>query len=193
MEIETILESSLSQSFIKLRNNKNQSMALINCPECANEVSTKAESCPKCGNPLPLELRKKLFDQKKKQENEKEKEVLKKNNNIGCLSMVVFIFIALIIAGLSSILIDRCSENETKSRNTQTYSTHPTVTVTTIADGYDVKRVNLFSCTSCDNRQIIDHCTNGEQAKLISTSGEYVKLRKSNGSEGWCLKGWIKY
>lgn len=27
-------------------------MALINCPECNNNVSTKAESCPHCGFPL---------------------------------------------------------------------------------------------------------------------------------------------
>lgn len=27
-------------------------MALINCPECNNEVSDKANSCPKCGCPI---------------------------------------------------------------------------------------------------------------------------------------------
>jgi ribosomal protein L7/L12 len=38
-------------------------MALIRCPECSNEISDKAVSCPKCGYPLhsvssaqPLEL-----------------------------------------------------------------------------------------------------------------------------------------
>lgn len=33
-------------------------MALINCPECSNEVSDKAKACPKCG--LPLTWDKKL-------------------------------------------------------------------------------------------------------------------------------------
>ena len=28
-------------------------MALINCPECDNEISDKAEFCPKCGYKLP--------------------------------------------------------------------------------------------------------------------------------------------
>lgn len=28
-------------------------MALINCPECNNEISDKAEFCPKCGYKLP--------------------------------------------------------------------------------------------------------------------------------------------
>lgn len=27
-------------------------MALVNCPECDNPVSTKAESCPQCGCPI---------------------------------------------------------------------------------------------------------------------------------------------
>jgi uncharacterized membrane protein YvbJ len=27
-------------------------MALINCPECKNEVSNKAEKCPKCAYPI---------------------------------------------------------------------------------------------------------------------------------------------
>ena len=27
-------------------------MALVNCPECNNEVSNKAMACPKCGYPL---------------------------------------------------------------------------------------------------------------------------------------------
>jgi len=27
-------------------------MVLINCPECSNQVSTAAASCPKCGAPI---------------------------------------------------------------------------------------------------------------------------------------------
>ena len=31
-------------------------MALIQCKDCANEVSDSAESCPQCGAPVPKEL-----------------------------------------------------------------------------------------------------------------------------------------
>lgn len=31
-------------------------MALINCPECSTEVSSKAEKCPKCAYPLNTAL-----------------------------------------------------------------------------------------------------------------------------------------
>lgn len=27
-------------------------MAMIRCPECNSEVSSKARNCPKCGNPI---------------------------------------------------------------------------------------------------------------------------------------------
>lgn len=30
-------------------------MALIKCPECGNEISDKAYSCPKCGCPIKQE------------------------------------------------------------------------------------------------------------------------------------------
>lgn len=32
-------------------------MALINCSECGHEVSEKAESCPKCGNPIASQIK----------------------------------------------------------------------------------------------------------------------------------------
>lgn len=27
-------------------------MAMINCPECGQEISDKADKCPNCGNPI---------------------------------------------------------------------------------------------------------------------------------------------
>jgi len=29
-------------------------MAMIKCPECNNDVSSKAPSCPNCGNPINM-------------------------------------------------------------------------------------------------------------------------------------------
>lgn len=37
-------------------------MALLKCSECSNEVSDKAVSCPKCGNPLQASASKSLVD-----------------------------------------------------------------------------------------------------------------------------------
>lgn len=29
-------------------------MALIQCPECGQDISDKAQACPKCGNPINM-------------------------------------------------------------------------------------------------------------------------------------------
>lgn len=31
-------------------------MAMIKCPECGTEVSDRARSCPKCGNPIDTKV-----------------------------------------------------------------------------------------------------------------------------------------
>ena len=36
-------------------------MALVNCPECGNEISDKAQSCPKCGYPIACIIKKERF------------------------------------------------------------------------------------------------------------------------------------
>jgi uncharacterized paraquat-inducible protein A len=38
--------------FILVPSARIEGMNLINCPDCRNEVSTLAASCPKCGRPL---------------------------------------------------------------------------------------------------------------------------------------------
>lgn len=59
-------------------------MAIINCKECGQEISSKAEKCPKCGNPI----------------NEKEKEgCFLQTLNMGC-SIIVVIVGALLLFGL---------------------------------------------------------------------------------------------
>lgn len=36
-------------------------MSLIKCPECGQDVSTNANSCPHCGNPIKDSLAKTIF------------------------------------------------------------------------------------------------------------------------------------
>ena len=63
--------------------------------------------------------------------------------------------------------------------------------ITTIADGYDVKRVNLWS-SSTSNRTQVGFCTNNEKVEILEYSGEYVKIRKTDGIEGWCMSEFLK-
>lgn len=59
-------------------------MAIINCKECGKAVSSNAESCPQCGNPI----------------NEKEKEgCFLQTLNMGC-SIIIVIVGAILLFGL---------------------------------------------------------------------------------------------
>lgn len=64
--------------------------------------------------------------------------------------------------------------------------------ITTIADGFDVKRVNLFDSTDGNTRKVISYCTNNEKVEVIYRMDGYVKVRKKDGVEGWCLEGFLK-
>lgn len=71
-------------------------MALRKCKECGNEVSTKAESCPKCGA------------------------VLKKKT--GCLEYLAAAFLILIILGVIGSLLDKETSRTTSTRPSSTSS-----------------------------------------------------------------------
>ena len=64
--------------------------------------------------------------------------------------------------------------------------------ITTIADGFDVKRVNLFDSTDGNTRKVISYCSNNEKVEVIYRMEGYVKVRKKDGVEGWCLEGFLK-
>lgn len=63
--------------------------------------------------------------------------------------------------------------------------------ITTIADGYDVRKVNLWSTTGTD-RKIVDYCINNEKVEIDHRSNGYVYVTKSNGISGYCLEGFLK-
>lgn len=64
-------------------------MAIINCRECGHEISSKADSCPKCGNPINKESNEGCFLQ---------------TLNIGCMIFIGVIIGIIILAIISSFL-----------------------------------------------------------------------------------------
>lgn len=64
--------------------------------------------------------------------------------------------------------------------------------IITIADGYDVKRVNLFTSTSPD-RTITCFLTNGEKVKILLDADPYYFVERANGKgcRGYCMKGFV--
>ena len=63
-------------------------MALINCPECKNEVSDKAEKCPKCAFPINPSIP--ITKEAIKEAGDKSSEGLfLKTMNTGCLVLII--------------------------------------------------------------------------------------------------------
>lgn len=64
--------------------------------------------------------------------------------------------------------------------------------VTTIADGYDVQAVNLWSSTDGNTRKVVGSCSNNERVEVLFYSDPYVYVRKSNGVEGYFMREFLK-
>jgi len=85
-------------------------MALTNCPECKNEVSSIAEACPKCGYPL-------------KKEREKEEE--KKKTNLGCGTGCLMVILIVVIGFIFVSILDTDSGSSSSSRRRTSTSPAP--------------------------------------------------------------------
>ncbi len=64
--------------------------------------------------------------------------------------------------------------------------------ITTIADGFDVRRVNLFSTTG-PNRTINASLIDGEKVNILRDEDPYYFVETSNGDgrRGYCIKGFV--
>jgi hypothetical protein len=63
--------------------------------------------------------------------------------------------------------------------------------INTFVDGIDVGTVQLWSDMTARDI-MVDQLNNGEKVAILQVEGEYVKLATINGTEGWCMKGFIK-
>ena len=68
-------------------------MALIDCPECGTQVSSKADKCPQCAYPL------------KNEANVKSEGCFLQTLNFGCMLIFIF-FAAIIIITIIAVLFD---------------------------------------------------------------------------------------
>ncbi len=65
-------------------------------------------------------------------------------------------------------------------------------TITTIADGFDVKRVNLWNSIS-SGRKVVGYMTNGEEVIVLMDEEPYFLVESANGDgrKGYCMKGFV--
>lgn len=62
--------------------------------------------------------------------------------------------------------------------------------VTTIADGYDVKQVNLWSKYD-GNRRVVGKMFKGDKVEILGEYDPYVWVKTKDGTKGWCMDGFI--
>jgi hypothetical protein len=66
---------------------------------------------------------------------------------------------------------------------------YPTGKITTIADGYDVGHVNLWS-SSGSTRKVIGRLNSGEPVSILEDADPYYKI-KVQGKVGFLAKGFV--
>ena len=81
-------------------------MALINCSECGKQISSKAVSCPSCGNPITSNVKKDIL--LKEKQKAKTKDTLK-----GCLIVII----GIVLVSVFMINNDDNKEIQTNSKN----------------------------------------------------------------------------
>ena len=100
---------------------------------------------------------------------------------------------------LITFILFSCNEKRTtdktnKSKEINNVEIQPIAfgKITTIADGFDVKRVKLWSSTGT-NRKVLAIMTNGEKIKVLLDSDPYYLIEAMNGDgrKGYCMKGFV--
>ena len=100
---------------------------------------------------------------------------------------------------LLAFILFACNEKRTTDKTTQATENNKVEIqpisfgkITTIADGFDVKRVNLWSSTNA-KRKVQAFMTNGEKIKVLEDSDPYYLVESVNGDgrKGFCMKGFV--
>jgi len=65
-------------------------------------------------------------------------------------------------------------------------------TITTMTDGFDVQRVNLWNSIS-SGRKVLAYMTNGEEVIILKDEEPYFLVESANGDgrKGYCMKNFV--
>lgn len=155
-------------------------MALIQCPECKHQVSDQAKACPNCGFGLQTNQ---IVDPLTPSSSSSPKKW-------GCLQILLVIVVL-------GFVIQLCESDDSNSKNSYTSSSRQSQTtslgtgkITTIADGTDVGKVNIWSSAS-SNRSVKCSLSNNTRVRIIRSDGPYYLVESSSGCRGYCMKGFV--
>ena len=107
--------------------------------------------------------------------------------------LVIINFALLVIVPL---MVYTCVQQSKKPETKQTTSKPiPIATgrITTIADGFDVGIVNLWSSTDGSTRKIVKSLRNGDKVVVWKDADPYYQIESASrdGIKGYCMKGFV--
>ena len=120
---------------------------------------------------------------------------LKKNIPLVFLAALLFAAFILFINTPTSTSNKKPARTQKTTLPSDVVSRHiRTGTINTIADGFDVQHVNIWS--SCSNgRYKLYHLNNGMKVEIVDENDDYYKVRpldEPSKEAGWCMKGFVK-
>ncbi|MEQ8682952.1 MAG: SH3 domain-containing protein [Cyclobacteriaceae bacterium] len=153
-------------------------MALITCQECGKEHSDTIESCPHCG------YQRNAHKEKTEPESAPKKE---KKKNSGCTTLIIIGVIVAVIWMIASNV-----DNTPKSTYKSNYPKTTTPTYDTKDYRYVHKTVNMRSGPGT-NHEVKTTVNRGSKVELLSTEGDWCKVKTLGGTEGYIFKELLKY
>jgi len=81
--------------------------------------------------------------------------------------------------------------SKSMSDSTKYYEKKKIGRINTFVDGMDVGTVKIWAHMTSRDR-LVDQLQKDEKVAILQEEGEYIKVATINGTEGWCMKGFIK-
>ena len=110
----------------------------------------------------------------------------------------ILIIIHLVLLVFVPLVFYSCTQQSNKSTTEQTTpepEPEPIATgrITTIADGIDVGKVNLWSSTDGSTRRIVKSLRNGDKVVVWKDANPYFQVESASrdGIKGYCMKGFV--
>ena len=117
----------------------------------------------------------------------------------------ILIIINLALLVIAPVVVYACVQQSKKTETEQVIpKTEPAKTtpkpvpiatgkITTIADGIDVQKVNLWSSTDGSTRRVVKSLRNGDRVVVWKDAEPYYQVESASkdGIKGYCMKGFV--
>lgn len=159
-------------------------MALINCPECENQISDKAKSCPICGYPI----KKRIIEWEIAKVDEEIKPKAHKSENSQLLKVLGGFFGVIIFL---AIIVNTCDDK--KSSHSEVSTNQLNSNTAEIKIKYSKESLNIREKPNTESKIVNTLKPNEEvRTKGIQENGFIQILNSKDQICGWCSSGYLQ-